>query len=230
MDFSPAGINITECAIGFTAYEYKGARANGSTFSFGDVNEISIQGLDWAWEEEGPAYSTYTSNHSTILGLPSFRISHNDVEALLQFFETTTFQSEYVSGSYTNKNPGLSAALGGGIDVERAFNNMARSMTDYIRSGPNSKRAVGVGRESRNFVSIDWPWLIGPAILELAALIFAICTIVATARKHEMPLWKSSALVLLNVQYDKNEGKIYGEFRGVEDLEKMAKSSKARLD
>lgn len=187
----------TECHV--TAYEYKGAQANGSTFSFGDINEIDIRGLDWAWESEIPGYSTYTSNRSTILGLPSFKISYNDVEALLEFFETTTFQSEYVSGSYTNKNPGLSAALGGGIDVERSFNNMAWSITDYIRSGPNSKRAIGVGRESRLFVSIDWPWLIGPAILELAALIFAVCTIVATARKHEVPIWKSSALVLLNV-------------------------------
>ncbi|KAL3595631.1 hypothetical protein FPOAC2_09981 [Fusarium poae] len=229
-DFNATGINITECTIGFTAYEYKGARANGSTFSFGDVNEIDIQGVDWALKSNGPAHTTFMSNKSTILNLPSFNISNNDFQALQEFFETTTFQSEFVSGNYRNKRPGLSAALGGGIDVESAFDNMARSMTDYIRSGPNSKRAVGVGIESRIFVCIDWPWLIGPVILELVALIFAVCTIVATARKHEVPLWKSSALVLLSIQYDKNAGTIHGEFQGVKELEKMAKSSKARLE
>ncbi|KAG8670608.1 hypothetical protein FPOAC1_010036 [Fusarium poae] len=178
-DFNATGINITECTIGFTAYEYKGARANGSTFSFGDVNEIDIQGVDWALKSNGPAHTTFMSNKSTILNLPSFNISNNDFQALQEFFETTTFQSEFVSGNYRNKRPGLSAALGGGIDVESAFDNMAR---------------------------------------------------MATARKHEVPLWKSSALVLLSIQYDKNAGTIHGEFQGVKELEKMAKSSKARLE
>ncbi|CEI70739.1 hypothetical protein FVEN_g778 [Fusarium venenatum] len=232
VSFNTTGINITECSIGFTAYEYKGAEANGSVFMFGDLSEIHIEGVDWAWEPvpSGEARQHIVSNRSTTPELPSFRISGPDIWALWEFFESIIFQGEYMSGGYKSINSGLNAALGGDADVENAFKNMAQSMTDYIRSGPSSKRAVGDGIEFRNFGSINWPWLIGPAILELAALIFAVCTIMATTRKHEVPLWKSSALVLLNAEYDKNAGTINGEFEGVKELEKMAKSSKARLD
>lgn len=103
-------------------------------------------------------------------------------------------------------------------------------MTDYLRSGTNEKLAQGVRRQSQIFVSIRWCWLIGPGVLELAALVFAVCTIVGTARKHEVPLWKSSALVLLNCRHDMSSGIIQGEFWDVKELEKTAKVSKARLE
>ncbi|KAF4456622.1 hypothetical protein F53441_1280 [Fusarium austroafricanum] len=225
--FNATDINITECTVGFTAYEYSRAEANGSTFSFGKVAEMDIQHTNWSWDDT-PKKTHFVSNKSS--NLPPFKISIIDIEALLDFFESTTFQSEFVSGSHANKNPGLSAALGGSVNLTRAFENMAVGMTDYLRSGPNEKLAQGVRRESQIFVFIRWYWLIGPAILELAALIFAICSIVSTARKHEVPLWKSSALVLLSCRYDMNSGTIHGEFQDVKELEKMAKASKARLE
>ncbi|KAK2694563.1 hypothetical protein QWA68_005785 [Fusarium oxysporum] len=224
--FNATDINITECTVGFTAYEYPRAEANGSTFSFGKVAEMDIRKATWSWEDpmtQSHLVSNKTSN------LPPFKISIIDIKALQAFFESTTFQSEFVSGSAKNNNPGLSAALNGDTNLTHAFDNMALGMTDYLRSGPNEKLARGVRRESEIFVFIRWYWLIGPAVLELAALVFAVCTIVCTARKHEVPLWKSSALVLLHCRHDMGSGVIQGEFQDVTELEKTVKVSKARL-
>ncbi|KAI1033882.1 hypothetical protein LB503_011064 [Fusarium chuoi] len=224
--FNATNINITECKVGFTAYEYPRAQANGSTFSFVKVTELDFRSANWSWEDHTQTHlvSNKTSN------LPPFKISVIDIMALQRFFESTTFQSEFVSGSAKNNNPGLSAALDGNTNLTRAFGNMARGMTDYLRSGLNQKLAKGVRRESQIFVFIRWYWLIGPAVLELAALIFAVFTVVGTARKHEVPLWKSSALVLLSCRHDIDSGVIYGEFQDVKELEKMAKASRARLE
>ncbi|RBQ80910.1 hypothetical protein FVER14953_10598 [Fusarium verticillioides] len=226
-DYKATDINITECTVGFTAYEYARAEANGSTFSFEKISEIDIRRANWSWY--GPLERAYLLSNKTSK-LPPFRISIIDIRALEAFFESTTFQSEFVSGSAKNNNPGLSAALNGDTNLTRAFDNMARSMTDYLRSGPNEKLAKGVRRESQIFVFIRWYWLIGPAVLELAALIFAVFTIVGTARKHEVPLWKSSALALLSCRHDIDSGVIHGEFQDVKELENMAKASKARLE
>ncbi|KAJ4268979.1 hypothetical protein NW762_003050 [Fusarium torreyae] len=132
------------------------------------------------------------------------------------------FQSEYVYGNYDGKNPGLSAALAGGVDLQGAFDSMA--------TRPNMQLATGFRVETEIFVLIRWWWLIGPGLLELAALIFAVCTIVGNTRKRKVPLWKSSALVLLACRHDADAGQIQGEFKDVKDLKKVAKVSKAQLE
>ncbi|RGP71229.1 hypothetical protein FLONG3_7179 [Fusarium longipes] len=222
-------VNITECAVAFTAFEYSKAEANGSTFSFGKVDEIDIRNLGWSWEGPRTDFSL-VSNKSTTPNLPQFKISSVEIEALQEFFQSVTFKSEFLDGRYFNTNSGLSAALAGGVDLPRAFDNMAAAMTEYIRSGPNMKLAQGVRRESELFVLVRWYWLIGPVLLELAALTFAIFSIVGTARKHEVPLWKSSALVLLNCRHNMTAGTIHGEFQDVKELERIARISKARLE
>ncbi|CAG7566181.1 unnamed protein product [Fusarium equiseti] len=52
----------------------------------------------------------------------------------------------------------------------------------------------------------------------------------SNARKHKVPLWKPSALVLLACQHDEDEGRIRGTTETVAELEKRAKSSRAKLE
>lgn len=52
----------------------------------------------------------------------------------------------------------------------------------------------------------------------------------SNGRKHKVPLWKSSALVLLACQHDKDEGLIRGTTESVVEIEKKAKDSKVRLE
>ncbi|KAF4946685.1 hypothetical protein FSARC_14131 [Fusarium sarcochroum] len=223
-------INITECTVKFTAYIYMEAQANGSTFAFGNISEIDLGDAEWNPIDIGGTRWALENNRSTLASFPRLTLYLRDLFALQAFFESTTFQSEFFVGNYDNKNPGLSAALAGGVDLQRAFDNMARSMTDYLRSGPNMQLAKGFRIQSEIFVFVRWWWLIGPGLLELAALIFAMCTIVSNARKRKVPLWKSSALVLLTCKHDVDAGQIHGEFRDIKDLETMAKASKAQLE
>ncbi|KAM0541067.1 hypothetical protein ACHAPJ_013392 [Fusarium lateritium] len=222
-------INITECTVDLTAYKYVRAQADGSTFAFGEVFEIDLRNASWNLTQDLSSLYALQSNDTTLTNLPRLTIYPGDLYTLRAFFETTMFQSEYVYGNYDGKNPGLSAALAGGIDLQGAFDSMARSMTDYLRSGPNMQLATGFRIETEIFVLIRWRWLIGPGLLELAALIFAVCTIAGNARKRKVPLWKSSALVLLTCQHDADAGQINGEFKDVKELKKMAKASKAQL-
>lgn len=112
--FNATDINITECTVGFTAYEYPRVEANVSTFSFEKVAEIDIRRANWSWED--PMTQTHLVSNKTY-NLPPFKISIIDIRALQAFFESTTFQSEFVSGSAKNNNPGLSAALNGDTKI-----------------------------------------------------------------------------------------------------------------
>lgn len=71
-----------------------------------------------------------------------------------------------------NKNSGLSAALSSNVDVGKRFEMMALSITSHLRSGPNSIPAAGTSFSSQPFVSVRWPYLIGPGIIQSAALLF----------------------------------------------------------
>jgi len=83
-----------------------------------------------------------------------------DELALTEFFLSGTFQLEYLEGNEGNFKHGLSAVLGGQTNLSRAFDNMATSMTDYLRSGPNMKLAKGSRLDTEIFVFVRWYWLI----------------------------------------------------------------------
>jgi hypothetical protein len=216
--------DITECTIRYVAYEYTDATAVGNNFSFREnrsfdlkwlaaSNELPLDG----WRPRGLITNPARDD------VPELSSSPADLGALRDFLESETFRMNATSH-------GLGAFLGLQVNISQRFDNMASSMTEYLRSGPNMQLAKGNRIESVNFVNVNWYWLIGPAILELAALIFAIYTIVSNARKHKVPLWKSSALVLLACQYDQDEGLIRGTTETVAELENRAKSSRAKLE
>ncbi|PHH91547.1 hypothetical protein CDD83_32 [Cordyceps sp. RAO-2017] len=95
------------------------------------------------------------------MGMSSF-----DLVTLQSFFRSSTISSARVDGSGgVNVNYGISAALGGDMDLPGRFDKMAARMTDYLRSGPNSQLARGVRVEPVVYVSIRWAWLLGPAAM-----------------------------------------------------------------
>ena len=224
--YMPSNINITECTISYAAYEYTNARANGSEFSFGKIKTMD---LEWA-ETDNKEYSRRFFSTDSKDDLPELYSWWVDELALTEFFLSGTFQLECLEGNEGNFKHGLSAVLGGQTNLSRAFDNMATSMTDYIRSGPNMELASGSRIDTEIFVSVRWYWLIGPGLIELASLLFAVATIVSNDRKHKVPLWKSSALVLLACKHDEDEGLLRGTTESVVEIEKKAKDSRVRLE
>ncbi|KAF5130966.1 hypothetical protein E5D57_007315 [Metarhizium anisopliae] len=109
-------------------------------------------------------------NTSKVQGTPALAISLSDLSALSVYLESDSIASEWASGNWVNKNSGLSAALSGNVDVGKRFEMMALSMTSYLRSGSNPIPAAGTSFSSQPFVSARWPYLIGPGIIQSAAL------------------------------------------------------------
>lgn len=233
--FDGFDVNITDCALHVAAYEYSNAQANGSSFSFESIRQVDLSVSDhddcdgggggddrgcWTWQ--------VMSNGSRTENSPTLRFSVIDMMALGELFLSDTFKSKWIEGQDKNPNPGLSTVLGGDVDLPRAFQGMAMSMTDYLRNGPNGMLARGDRVESRIFVSIRWHWLIGPAAIELAGLFLTALTIVSNRRN--VPLWKSSALAVLACRHDEEESLIRAKVRDMGAIFKVAESSKVRLE
>ncbi|KAI8660258.1 hypothetical protein NCS57_01002400 [Fusarium keratoplasticum] len=232
--FNSFDVNITDCTLRPAAYEYSNAQANGSSFSFESIRQVDLIDGDhgecaggggdlfgcWTWQ--------VMSKGSKMENSPTLSFSVLDMKALGLFFLSATFKSQWIEGYGDNPNPGLSTVLGGDVDLSQAFQEMAMSMTDYIRNGPNGIPAIGDRIESRIFVSIRWHWLAGPVAIELAGLILTVLTIVGNRRN--VPLWKSSALALLACQHDEEDSLIRAKVRDMQEIIKVAESSKVRLE
>lgn len=230
-NFNSYNINITDCSLSFTAYRYTGAQANGSTFSFNEIEEVKFSAQNWNVDMNMEKAVIFT-NESKADNIPALRVSYGDYIALQTFLESGTIMSEteVLDGEVLNQNPGLSAVLGGDVDIGARFQKLAASMTDYIRSGPNGRLARGERLESESFVFIRWRYLIGPAAIELTALVFAAVTIYLNRKSHKVPLWKSSALAVLNCQYKKQSSSIQAEVKDIREIKKTAKKAVAKLE
>ncbi|EFY91793.1 hypothetical protein MAC_02078 [Metarhizium acridum CQMa 102] len=209
------------------------ARANGSTFSFEQTREVVVNSKT-LWEpvtDDGLSpHSRAQLNESKVQGIPTLAITRSDLVALQVYLESDSIASKWVSGNWVNKNSGLSAALSGNVDVGKRFEMMALSMTSYLRSGPNSIPAVGTSFSSQPFVSIRWLYLIGPGIIQFAALLFALTTIIGNRKSRNVPLWKSSALAVLACQCDNQSDKIQAEPMDIKEIEKTAETTFAQLE
>jgi hypothetical protein len=230
--FNSSDVNITDCTLQLAAYEYVNARANGSSFSFETKRQVDLSDGDHGECAGGTDFGCWTwqvmSNGSKMDNSPTLSFSVLDMQALGLFFLSATFKSQWIEGYGNNPNPGLSTVLGGDVDLSQAFQEMAMSMTDYLRNGLNGMLAMGDRIESRIFISIRWYWLVGPVAIELAGLILTVLTIVGNRRN--VPSWKSSALAVLACQHDEEENLMRAKVRDMQEIIKVAESSKIRLE
>ncbi|KAJ3533765.1 hypothetical protein NM208_g2603 [Fusarium decemcellulare] len=234
-NFTATNINVTECALSLTAYEYSDGQANGDDFHFGRKEEISLPHKRWNIDVGSEKFkSTLWVNASKSEGLPKLSIGWADIKALQFFFQSEMISTEWIDGSYKNKNPGISAALTGDVDLPARFEIMATSMTDYLRVGPNHKIAKGKRIDKETYVSIRWYWLAGPALIELAAWAFAIATMVSNRKSRNVPLWKSSALAVLACRHERRVGDevdwIRSDVKDIREIEKTAENTSAKLE
>ncbi|KAM6518621.1 hypothetical protein FSOLCH5_007384 [Fusarium solani] len=225
-NFATFNANVTECSLSLAAYEYSGAKSNGTTFNFDKTEEIDLGKNPWKLDNS----SVFAINESKADGIPRLEISKPDLRALQNFFESSTIVTEWVEGSRGNENIAVSPALGGTANVTRLMDKMATSMTDYLRSGPNSQTATGQRVEVVTYVTIRWLWFIGPAAIELAALLFALLTIASNRKSRKVPLWKSSALAVLACRYESGEGLIRSKVKDIKKIESMAEETSVRLE
>jgi hypothetical protein len=223
-------VNITECSLSLTAYEYTDAKANGSEFSFGKIREIEFGSANpWEHINDDSRWGSLRTNESNANNIPSFGILYTSIAALCNFLESQTIVSEWVEGNYVNENLGLAAALSGDVDLDERFATMATSMTDYLRSRQEAETARGEIIKSQSFVSIRWIYFIPPIMTELVAMLFAVLTIFSNRKSRHVPLWKSSILAVLACQYQMQHGIIYSAVKDIKKFRRSTKNSKVQL-
>ena len=81
-------------------------------------------------------------------------------------------------------------------DLNRTVKAIAASMTEIIRTGPNSTKEVGISYVERTFIVIRWGYLAYPLTLVFLTMIVLFAVIVKT-RKCGVRTWKNSALALV---------------------------------
>jgi hypothetical protein len=235
-------INVTECALGLTAFQFGDARANGSTgFSFGKITEIDLVAENQnqnqsPWDLGGgaeiPFQIQYTNASTTADGIaiPAFTIGWAEVIALANFLTSDIVVSEFITGDPPEHvNRGLAPFIGGDVNVTERFERMATAMTDRVRNGPNAQLAHGQRIDSVQFVRIKWVYLIGPVAIELVAIAFAVLTMFRSRESRGVPLWKTSALAVLACQHDREADLIRSTIRDIKEMDEVAENSKARL-
>lgn len=83
-------------------------------------------------------------------------------------------------------------------NTQALMDRLADSMTNYMRTADqNSSNIIGEVNGVQTCVRVEWPWLALPAVLVVATCLLLVATIVATARKANANVWKSSPLAYL---------------------------------
>jgi hypothetical protein len=102
-------------------------------------------------------------------------MSRDGIDALLQ--------NGAVSAYYFGLPPATIAELmysANDGDIPKTFDNIARSLTGQIRSGPQSLKITGQVLRTQLCMSVDWPWLAYPVALLTAVRTSLIKTIVVS--------------------------------------------------
>ncbi|KAL4862528.1 hypothetical protein BDV12DRAFT_202977 [Aspergillus spectabilis] len=233
--FIAHNVSIDECSCYLTAFEYSGANANGSDFSFTSIREIDFGGAGNPWRKEsnewlfGVVYTDALSSSSDP-DIPALGVTSASLVALENLFQSSTFVTSWVEGNYPNTNLGFAAALSGvDVDVSERFANMAASMTHAVRYGPNTQLTRGEVVQSVPYVSIRWGCFVVPIVTEGLAILFAVFSILSNRKSRNVPLWKSSTLAVLAIQLNEQAGLLKGTSNGILEINAAAEKAEVRL-
>ena len=80
-------------------------------------------------------------------------------------------------------------------NIPMMMDNIATALTNYVRDSSNLT-VVGQVGEAHIFVTVIWPWIILPAVLVIASIIFLMLAIYESKRKGAQ-VWRTSELALL---------------------------------
>jgi hypothetical protein len=235
--FSKHNENVTECSLFISAYEYIGAKANGSEFSFAQRRESDI-GNSSSWRghfdcgtsggQFGEHWCTKETRNGDLV-IPVFGLNIASLFALETFFTSPSIVTSWIVGNHDNSDLGVAAALSGDVDLNHRFQRMATAMSDYLRYGPNILFARGEIVQSLPFVSIRWGYFIVPIITEGFAILFAVLSIISNRKSRNIPLWKSSTLAILDCQHEEQLGLLSTTGRDLNEIEAKAMKAQARL-
>jgi hypothetical protein len=121
-------------------------------------------------------------------------------------------------------NPNLDEVYGLQGFTQR-IDNIATAMSNALRTG-NSTSPLSVVRgsewKSEQYIAVDFMWIIPPGVVYLAITLFLFATIFKS-RNMEVPLWKTSPLVLPHLT-ERNNG-----MQSLNQVEKESQRTRVKL-
>jgi hypothetical protein len=143
-----------------------------------------------------------------------------NLQAALGSMLTTTFESIARPGD------DKASALFRAASFPDAMEQVARSTTIQIRTGPNQTEIHGSVHINDRYIHVRWPWMIFPASLVLLSAVFLVTSMTMATR--DCNGWKSSVLPGFHHGLSGWEAKKL-HTRDIEDMERSAKDMWATL-
>lgn len=82
-------------------------------------------------------------------------------------------------------------------NITKYVQDMATSLTNAVRTYPNSTEPVPGSGALETYIRVRWAWLTLPLILVCLAFIFFVLTIYKSSECSDIKIWKNSALAIL---------------------------------
>jgi hypothetical protein len=222
---------VTECTIRWCAQVYEGNRVLGNVLNQTQVNDITMEVVQVP--ADPASHIVYTGlkpvgGQPTVPGNDTFLINTMDhantanyLESIFTVGQASTNANDKEAGVNDISNPLLQTN-----NVSLTVQNMVKSMSMRIRTGPNATLAVGQALTDEAFIQVQWLWIILPASTVLLAIIFLGLTMWRSARARA-PVWKSSGLAMLLHDMKGYHGA--ERYDQVEEMEKVAKKVEVKL-
>jgi hypothetical protein len=221
----PDKVQVFECTVGFSGFRYTNASASGNQFTVDSQDLVTLNpGLYVGSDLYNP---TVVFNQTD---LPVMMVKAADIGALTQFFMSDRISGAIYDGESVPAQTGIGVALRS-ANITEAFNNMALSMTDQLRSSYNVT-AAGSTLNSVPFVHVQWLWLSFTLFVQMVSGLILALTIFSSRNLH-VRLWKSSTLAVLYhdvVLRGDSVGVLRTDIQTPEQMQKLSKRTKALIE
>lgn len=238
-------MEIIECDFSLVAYRYSDIKVKDNTFAIGtqEVTRLEpgvVLNDPDVHDSESPKYDPYATTHYnatfTLSGMPNMTVAVADLAGILTFFRSNRFSGTIYSGESPPRggSQGIGDAFRTGNNISAAFDDMARSMTDYLRSGYDVE-AAGISVYQLIHVDVRWFWLVPTLVTQVISVVFFFVVVAKSSLAQGLHLWKDSTIAVLTQELRTREdaageGYIVGpQVAKVKELEEWGKTVKARL-
>lgn len=131
-------------------------------------------------------------------------------------------------GTVARTAPDIGRELANTANLSQTIRAITDSMTESIRTNPNSTAQPGLAYVERPVIRIRWGWLAYPLTLMFITLVILAIVIMQTQQRRMVP-WKSSALVLLFYGLEGWGEEVRSRVENQRDLEEVAGRMEGKL-
>jgi hypothetical protein len=172
------------------------------------------------YRDDGAAYGNLSTNPK------AFWLNNQD-EANLKYALNSMFTTTFESIDSTSRpQDDRARALFRADSFPDTMDQVARSMTIQIRTGPNQTEIHGSVQIGDQHINVRWPWMILPASLVLLSVVLLVTSMTIATR--ECRGWKSSVLPGFYHGLSGLDAKELHS-RDIEDMERSAKGMWVKL-